>query len=297
MRLAPLPPVAASLFALFASVANAQCDPGAPRTLATNDIRTRGFFIGALYVPVTPDPGDSLVFDNLLAGVPRLCPAFTDLDASVAGASIHCETAPGDAYVQVSWHDVPEWNTTSPRRFQVRLFPNGDVVYVYAGAETPSAAPVLVGFGEGGGAADPGPVDLSALLGSGFTSGDGTPRPRLAASARPRLGTTIQLQSTGIRAGAALDLILLAFQPQPALPLDNLGMPGCTQYVALPVDAVLGAVLPGTAHAAPLAIPPGPAYDGLVLHAQAIQLVAPGPLTNPAGVLASNGLCLRIGNL
>jgi hypothetical protein len=244
-----------------------------------------------------PYPFDGLL-DSLLAGVPRLCPGFSDLDASVAGATMHFETAPGDAYVQVSWHDVPEWNTVVPRRLQVRLFPNGDIVFVYGNAQAPSAAPVLVGFAEGGGTADPGPVDLSALLGSGFFSGDGATRPRLAASARPLLGTAIQLQSTGIRAGAALDLILLAFQPQvPALPLDGLGMPGCMQYVALPVDAVLGALLPGAAHAAPLVIPSDAAYDGLVLHAQAIQLVAPGPMTNPAGVLASNGLCLRIGNL
>jgi hypothetical protein len=34
---------------------------------------------------------------------PRLCMMWGDLDGSAAGASINFETAPADAYVQVSW--------------------------------------------------------------------------------------------------------------------------------------------------------------------------------------------------
>jgi hypothetical protein len=227
---------------------------------------------------------------------PRLCMMWGDLDGSAAGASINVETAPADAYVQVSWHNVPEWAavpTGNPFRMQLRMYPSGQVEYIYNNAVSwvAGGAEAICGFSYGGGSANPGNRDLSATM--PFQSGDGSAPAHLTMTARPVIGTTPFIRTENIPAGVTFNLLILSFTSQvPAFPLGIFGMPDCFQHIGLPTASTIGALFPGAAHNAALAIPNDPSYNGLQVFGQAAQI---GTVLNVAGILASNGICIRVG--
>ena len=69
------------------------------------------------------------------------------------------------------------------------------------------------------------------------------------------------------------------------------GMPGCSQYIALPAVTQFAGVVAGQM-IAPLSIPNDPAYNGVNLFCQAAPLT---PGLNAANIITSNGLCVHIG--
>jgi hypothetical protein len=233
---------------------------------------------------------------RFLGDAPRLCMMWGDLDGSAPGSTINFETAPGDAYVQISWHQTPEWAspaTNNPFNMQMRMYPTGMVEYIYGSAVSwvAAGAPAICGFSYGGGGANPGNRDLSATM--PFSSGDGSAPARLTMSARPVIGTTPSIRTQNIPAGVTFNLLILSFTSQvPAFPLGILGMPDCFQHIGVPTASTIGSLFPGTVHNAPLGIPNDPSYNGVQVFGQAAQL---GTTLNTAGILASNGICIRVG--
>ena len=224
--------------------------------------------------------------------MPRIAPYYHDLDPTVGGG-IFYEVDPSvpPQYVRITWNQVQEWGVPAAvNTMQLTLNANGDVGIAYGVLANQSATNnAIAGFSEGNGARLPAPQDLSATM--PFQSGNGDIPPVLSMSARPVLGTTPTLITTNITPGTLFVFLATGFGTIPAgVPLNALGMPGCKQYIN-PVSSLLLPVITGQA-SAPLAIPNVPAYLGLVVSSQSAPLT---PGLNVAGILTSNGLCMKVG--
>ena len=144
----------------------------------------------------------------------------------------------------------------------------------------------------------------SATFSGGFAGGSGTATALpygtgcpasaplvLGASARPVVGTTVQLTTTAIPAGTTLGALILSFtQHNPGLPLGTIGMAGCSQYVGL--EATLMFLPSGSTGSVPIAIPNNAAYSGVHFFCQS-AIFSTG--VNALGVAASNGVDLGVG--
>jgi len=149
-----------------------------------------------------------------------------------------------------------------------------------------------VGWSPGGVTADPGLTDLSTQLATPTslcaTAFLGV---RVDASARPVLGTTIQLQTTNIPTGTGFGALLLStVRALPPVDLTALGMPGCQLHVVNPIASAY--VPSGSSVQEPLAIPSNPALIGFVVVGQGITY---SPPLTPFGFVTSNGLVLTLG--
>jgi hypothetical protein len=91
---------------------------------------------------------------ELLSGPPRIAPLWDDLN--VLGGLVIAEEK--DRALQIHFVSVPEWLATGTNYFSVRLDRRGEITMNY-GATNRSDA--IVGVTPGGGAADPGPIDIS----------------------------------------------------------------------------------------------------------------------------------------
>ncbi len=91
---------------------------------------------------------------DLLSGPPRIAPMWDDL-FSPAGLVI---AEPGHKSMTIHFVSVPEFLTQGTNYFSVRLDDKGSVTLDYMPTNRSDA---LVGLSQGGGAADPGPTDLS----------------------------------------------------------------------------------------------------------------------------------------
>jgi hypothetical protein len=213
---------------------------------------------------------------EFLSAPARIAAFWDDLNPATGG-SVHFVSDANRALI--TWLGVPEFSATGANTGQIQLFPNGEFVLAYGAV---SIADCLVGFSVGNGAADPGQQDIS-------NPAAGTPL-GLAASAPPRIGTTITMSVDQLPAAAAVAVLNLGLG-QLALDLTPIGMPGCTLLTSL--DESLGMNLGGAAATQSLTIPNSNALLGAVLYAQGI-VIAPG--ANTLGVLTSNGGTLVIGN-
>lgn len=235
-----------------------------------------------------------------LADAPSIALAFGDWDASGASGpvgGIHYEVDPTNTKVYVTYLSVPEWVNTPPATgsltAQLVLHSSGLFEIVYGSVtRTGTGAPVVVGFTHGGTTMDPTSRDLvSGGVVQAFTSGDGTVPPSLGMDARPILGTTPNLVTSGAATGTQFTLVALGFAPlAPGLDLAAFGMPGCFQHVQ-PAVTNGGFFSSGVART-PLAIPNQPSLMGLNLRAQSAPFQ---PGENPAGILTTNAVCIRIG--
>ena len=87
---------------------------------------------------------------RVLAGGPRICPLFADLDPSVPDAAVHAYSA-ADRLV-VTWASVPPYDPDgdgAPQTFQAALFAGGAIEFSYAQVNLTSAV-VGLGAGDGG---------------------------------------------------------------------------------------------------------------------------------------------------
>ena len=91
---------------------------------------------------------------ELLAGPPRIAPLWDDLNPA-AGLVIAEEN---DKSLKIHFVSVPEFLVTGTNYFSVKLDRRGEITMNY-GATNRSDA--IVGVTQGGGAADPGPIDIS----------------------------------------------------------------------------------------------------------------------------------------
>jgi hypothetical protein len=112
----------------------------------------------------------------------------------------------------------------------------------------------------------------------------------LAASARPLLGTTINLVTTGIPSGTLLGTAVFSnVRHDPGLDLTSIGMAGCRQYVDLDVTRIW--LVSGPTGSVPQSIPNDPSFIGVQVNCQSATF---SPGFNPLGVIASNGLTLSV---
>jgi hypothetical protein len=107
------------------------------------------------------------------------------------------------------------------------------------------------------------------------------------------LGNTVVFSTSLIPAGTSLGLLVFGLVPlAPGVDLTSLGMPGCFQWnnALLMRSFAVG----GSTASASMFIPNNPALAGVHLYAQSATLT---PGLNAFGLITSNGLDLRAGNL
>ncbi len=226
---------------------------------------------------------------ELLSGDPRIAVLWDDLnvaDATAPGA-IHFDVDPSGNAVYVTYLNVVEFGAAGaangPNTAQLMIDNQGNFELRYG---TVGSLDSLVGFSLGGGAADPGAEDLSAVS-VVLTQAD-APSMVLCADARPISGTTINLVTEGIPATALAGATILSFgQILPGAPTSFVG---CELYVG--AGSSLFFVPAGsTTNSLPLPIPNDPTLSGVMVYAQSAVLTSVDPLDG----LTSNGVELVVG--
>lgn len=224
-----------------------------------------------------------------LAGQPRWAACWHDLNPGVGGQVIFDSTP---AMARVTWVNVPNFSGGGQNTFQYQFLPNGTVHVIWR-AMTAAGNAYVVGWTSGGGAADPGNRDLSATLSTPFTL-CATRFAGLAhsASARPVIGTTINLSTANVPAGSGGGVTLLWFgQAIPPVDLGPIGMPGCFAHGSgAAVDFPFAT--PSSTVVVPLPIPNQQSLSGLGVVTETFTY---SPPLTPLGVIASNGLLLILG--
>ena len=103
----------------------------------------------------------------------------------------------------------------------------------------------------GGGQPASQPIDWSGLI--GYQTGTGAVPLLIDADNRPIIGTTINIIVDQVPANSLIAGIVFGTGMfNPGIPLDALGMPGCSAYASL--DLLATGVLPGAQFSMPLAI-------------------------------------------
>jgi hypothetical protein len=213
----------------------------------------------------------------------RIAAAWVDLDPSqgtIAAGVV------GGAVV-VTWDQVPEAGGNGVVRAQIVLRTNGDFDLVHADMSGLLTQPAVVGFAPGF-ALLAESRDLSLVL--PLTTRPEVDPLRLTAAERPVLGATMHLDLANAPPATLLGAVVISLSSA-ALPLDGIGMAGCTQYVGLDVAHLLFGPGNGTVHG--FAVPGDVGFVGLPLHFQA-ALFAAG--FNALGVIASNGVATVVGS-
>ena len=204
----------------------------------------------------------------------------------------------GDVYVDtnsqrtvVSWSGVPNYSNSGSNTCQMQFWANGDVHVIYQNITVNGS--YLVGYSIVN-ASDPGSVDISNSLNSGLTvcSGSGgTSDVALNASARPIIGTTVNLITTNVPLTSVGGLSILSLTPIPGgFDLTSLGMPGCFLYQNLDVIDLFP-VAGGTGQRS-FAFPNTPSLAGTILLNQSAVMVLG---INAFHIVTSNGLELLVG--
>lgn len=229
---------------------------------------------------------------------PRIAMFFGDLDPQASG------TAGGGVYydvinpneVRITFENVHEWNDPAAvNTFQLVLQSSGNYEVIYQGMAI-GTAPAIVGFTRGNGDRTEN-LDLTARAAAAYVTGDGAIPPVLNTDFRPVIGTTLNWFLEGITPGTPIVFLITGVAALPGpLDLTFLGMPNCRQYIdvtAGPADTWLMNIDTNTWTATqPIPIPNNPALIGANLYAQAAPFTAG---LNRAGILSSNGACVKVG--
>ncbi len=227
---------------------------------------------------------------GFVADAASIAALWQDLNPS-QGGSVHFDVDPSNTEVHITWMNVPEYFNTGTNTVQITLRSDSSFQLSY-GTVANVSHDCLVGFSQGGGAADPGSIDFSASL--PFTLGSGGIPLALNAQvgSMPIYGTNFVMETTDFPANSVFGVMALGFgQFVPGVDLGSFGMPGCEQNITL--DATLFFAL--TSNPAPFsfAVPNNTAFGGVKINAQAVTL---SPGANAAGALTSNGLQMTIGS-
>lgn len=243
-----------------------------------------------LVQPTTATTGQANpILGSLLGGPARFAPAWTDWNPA-AGGSIHFDVAPNNQAVVVTWNAVAENGQGNANTFQCELDALGNVEYRYQTVAN-LGRPLLVGWTQGGPARDPGNRDLS--MSPVFVALPDNLGLALGLVGRPRVGATCSLVSRNHVGGGnppTLGLTMLSLTGYPlGIPLDLVGLPGCSQYAAL--DYLEAYVVAQPTAAIQFAVPAQPALAGLHVYSQAVSFAAGA---NAFGAILSNGVDLSI---
>jgi hypothetical protein len=155
-------------------------DTGNPISFGDDDTKAQTLpfafsFFGHSYTDVHVNSDGNLTFGQgdqastdrnlgrLLSGPPRLAPLLADLDPS-SGGSVAVRS--GADRVSVTWTAVPQFDKSDKNTFQVSLYPDGHVEFVYATEVSSGIEEGVVGLGPGAEQAGFTPVDMSAAAGA-----------------------------------------------------------------------------------------------------------------------------------
>jgi hypothetical protein len=195
--------------------------------------------------------------------------------------------------VVVSWVGVPNYSNSGSNTLQMQFWANGDVHAIYQSITVNGS--YLVGYSLAN-AQDPGSIDISASLNGTVTvcsSTAGTPDVALDASARPVLGSNLNLVTTNVPLASVGGLSILSLIPIPGgISLAALGAPGCFVYQNL--DVINSFAVGGGTGSTLLGIPNSNALIGTKVLNQSAVLVLN---INPFNIVTSNGLELTIGDV
>jgi hypothetical protein len=227
---------------------------------------------------------------ELLSQGPRICPAWHDWASGAAGAgAVEFDVDPSNTAAYVTYDGIGEFSAASASTFQVAFFSNGQIEFRYQ-----SIAPInntfITGFSSGGGAADPGSIDISTSM--PFSTAPFTLALGTSVSANPVAGSVVNLTTNNIPASSLLTGQVLSFgQVNPGTDLGTIGAPGCLQLIDLSLSSTI--VLVGSPSVSTaLTIPTAVSWLGAVVYTQSVSLV---PGVNAAGALTSNGVAMTIG--
>ena len=239
---------------------------------------------------------------ELVGQLPRLAPLWCDLEPAanlptnpLSGVYFHVAANGVEAYV--TWLDVADGRGGPPPAgatsvsVQCVLRSDGSFAFRYgvllAG---PGTGVAVVGFGRGGQAPDPGPLDLDQSVPFATNGPDRTPLAH--ACTPPSLGVVTTLSVAGVEA-APLAVVALGAAAYPlGLDLAGAGAPGCSAYTDVAATVVVPVAQPAGSGAAALSVPNVAALLGAALTSQAF---APGG-GNALGVTTSNGVRWIIGS-
>lgn len=235
---------------------------------------------------------------------------FLAESASIAAAADFSPNAGGEVWFMqttygcaVTWAGVPEFGESDSNTFQIQLLFDGSIVFCFRGMDVD--ADFLVGVSAGGGAPDPGEIDVTAGAMSGGVSEvyeffdlptdtndlnvDG---PILSALTSPSIGTSFDLQISNAPDSIG-DFILVglpSFLDVGAV-FPGAGYDGCFTYVDLATDLV-GVLAPGGVFS--LAVPNDGALIGVSLVGQGI-LIDPVNRPQVLNLNFTNSLNIEIG--
>ncbi|MFM1873859.1 MAG: hypothetical protein RL398_3281, partial [Planctomycetota bacterium] len=244
------------------------------------------------------NPGSGCCTGNvttMLAGSPRLSGWWEDLDAS-AGGGVFADLDAATGEFVVTWNSVPEYLApANVNSFQIALSPSGSMTWRWQTVGG-TGGPYLAGYSKGGNSTDPGVANLSAV--NGTTVSGTVVRPlaiAAAAGSSPQIGGTFTVNASNIQSlpNGVFAILLISTEIPGGLPLDVLGLTGCTAYVQLPeiasfFNVTLGAAT--TSWSTPL--PVDNSLFGVSLMSQAVS----DDLTaNAFGFRVSNGLRWNFG--
>jgi hypothetical protein len=249
---------------------------------------TTGIYVcsnGFVWLQTNSDTGCCApVAGNLLSGGARICPLWTDLNPGAGGTVVFDVDVPNQT-AYVTWTNVPETSTTSTSTFQVAFHAGGQMDLRWQACSVLNHLS-LTGWSPGGGARDPGSVNL--LTAMPILTNPDLSALAFTASARPRIGTSVNLVTSNIPAGTPVGAEIFSnTQHNPGIDLASIGMPGCRQYVGLDFTNIF--VVSGTSASVPLGVPNNPALAGVRVQCQSATFSSG---LNALGVLASNGLTL-----
>lgn len=216
----------------------------------------------------------------------RWCALWNDLNPG-AGGTVVWDQDPINGAAYLTFTGVPEFGTSNPNTFQVAFFASGIVEMRWQSCAITSHS-ALVGWSPGQNNRSRPSLDISASLPI-ITTTDTYPLAH-GASARPVIGSSINLQTTNVPASSPLGATLLGLvEINAGIDLTGFGMPGCRQYLGIDASAIW--FPSGGVGTTAFNIPSGNWLIGLEVKSQGAALV---PGINPLGALSSNGLRLTL---
>ncbi|MFO1031201.1 MAG: hypothetical protein U1F60_08985 [Planctomycetota bacterium] len=222
----------------------------------------------------------------LLTGKPRWAVMWSFMNPSGAN-NVYVDSNP--SRVIVTWNNVPLLSGPGNHTFQAQFYPDGTVHYVWPTLASSTFAH-MTGWSPAGGFADPGQTDVSTLVSKQLCPNpfDGL---QLNTQDQPVLGTTVDLDLTGVPGGTLMNGMGLGLQQQtPPDDLSGNGMPGCFSHVFDPQIVLLP--VNGSSLTVPLTIPNTQSLAGQIVVVQGLSY---NPPLNAYGVVVSNAVVMSLG--
>lgn len=247
------------------------------------------------FVPGTNNPPlASPTVANFLAGGPRFG-NHIDLDPTIGG-TVNFDFN-GTEYLW-TWQNVPTFfiGATSFNTMQIAYeVATGNIEMRYGAMDLQcgGTCPTLVGFTPGGGAMDPGSIDLNVSFPFSTDGIDNAPL-TLTASGAPITGSTTTLTTSNPSVSPGIGICFFSVN-QASPPIDLtfiLGLPNCFANIASLDLGVVIDNIPINGMAVNFPIPSTPGVAGQSFYVQSIWLDG---AANAGGIITSNGVRLLIG--